>query len=56
MHHFESLLISPKALIWGIGVGLTFAFYTLYPARLMKEWSVLLVVGWGCWWVASLWA
>jgi len=28
-------------------VGLTFAFYILYPARLMKEWSVLLVVGWG---------
>lgn len=44
---FDSLLISPKALIWGIAVGLTFAFYTLYPARLMKEWSVLLVVGWG---------
>ena len=44
---FESLLISPKALLWGIGAGLTFAFYTLYPARLMKEWSVLLVVGWG---------
>jgi len=44
---FNSLLISPKALLWGIAVGLTFAFYTLYPARLMKEWSVLLVVGWG---------
>lgn len=44
---FESLLISSKVLLWGIGVGLTFAFYTLYPARLMKEWSVLLVVGWG---------
>ncbi len=44
---FESLLISPKALLWGIAVGLTFAFYTLYPARLMKKWSVLLVVGWG---------
>ncbi|WP_155592503.1 DMT family transporter [Lysinibacillus cavernae] len=44
---FDSLLISPKALLWGIAVGLTFAFYTLYPARLMKEWSVLLVVGWG---------
>lgn len=44
---FDSLLISPKALMWGIAVGLTFAFYTLYPARLMKEWSVLLVVGWG---------
>lgn len=44
---FDSLLISPKALLWGVAVGLTFAFYTLYPARLMREWSVLLVVGWG---------
>lgn len=44
---FNSLLISPKALLWGVAVGLTFAFYTLYPARLMREWNVLLVVGWG---------
>lgn len=44
---FDSLLISPKALIWGIAVGLAFAFYTLYPAPLMKEWGVLSVVGWG---------
>lgn len=44
---FDELLVSRKALLWGIAVGLTFAFYTLYPARLMKEWSVLLVVGWG---------
>jgi len=44
---FDVLLISKKALLWGIAVGLTFAFYTLYPARLMKEWNVLLVVGWG---------
>ena len=44
---FESLLVSDKALLWGVAVGLTFAFYTLYPARLMKEWNVLLVVGWG---------
>lgn len=44
---FDDLLVSGKALLWGIAVGLTFAFYTLYPARLMKEWSVLLVVGWG---------
>lgn len=43
----DTLLISNKALLWGVAVGLTFAFYTLYPARLMKEWSVLLVVGWG---------
>ena len=44
---FDDLLVSRKALLWGVAVGLTFAFYTLYPARLMKEWSVLLVVGWG---------
>lgn len=44
---FDALLISKKALLWGVAVGLTFAFYTLYPARLMKEWNVLLVVGWG---------
>lgn len=44
---FDALLVSNKALLWGVVVGLTFAFYTLYPARLMKEWNVLLVVGWG---------
>jgi len=44
---FDALLVSNKALLWGVAVGLTFAFYTLYPARLMKEWNVLLVVGWG---------
>lgn len=40
------LIISGEALFWGILVGLTFSFYTLYPARLMQEWGVLLVVGW----------
>ena len=39
--------LSKEAIIWGILVGFTFAFYTLYPARLMAEWGVLLVVGWG---------
>ncbi|MBT2681201.1 EamA family transporter [Bacillus sp. ISL-35] len=42
----SSLLVSTEALLWGIAVGLTFAFYTLYPSRLMKEWSVLAIVGW----------
>lgn len=40
------LELSPIALGWGIAVGLSFAFYTLYPAALMREWGVLLVVGW----------
>ena len=43
----DMFLISKEALIWGVVLGLTFAFYTLYPVRLMKEWGVLLVVGWG---------
>lgn len=41
-----NLLLSPAALAWGITVGFSFAFYTLYPSSLMKEWGVLLVVGW----------
>lgn len=41
------LAISGEALFWGLAVGLAFAFYTVYPARLMAEWGVLLVVGWG---------
>lgn len=43
----DQLLISREALLWGLGVGITFAIYTVYPARLMKEWGVLIVVGWG---------
>ncbi|EPD51269.1 hypothetical protein HMPREF1210_01867 [Paenisporosarcina sp. HGH0030] len=43
---FTKLLLSPEALAWGVAVGLSFAFYTLYPGSLMKEWGVLLVVGW----------
>lgn len=44
---FTSLLVSKEALIWGLIEGVTFAFYTLYPAKLMKEWGVFIVVGWG---------
>jgi len=39
--------LSKVALIWGIVLGFTFSFYTLYPIRLMGEWGVLLSVGWG---------
>jgi drug/metabolite transporter (DMT)-like permease len=43
----SNLLISNEALLWGLGVGIAFSIYTVYPARLMKEWGVLVVVGWG---------
>lgn len=39
--------LSTGAIAWGLAVGFTFTFYTLYPARLMNEWGVLLSVGWG---------
>lgn len=42
----DHLLVSPKALFWGICLGLAYAFYTLYPDTLMREWSVLTIVGW----------
>ena len=43
----SALLISREALLWGLAVGVTFSIYTVYPARLMKEWGVLIIVGWG---------
>lgn len=42
----DELAVSGTALFWGVMVGLSFAFYTLYPGRLMEEWGVLLIVGW----------
>ena len=42
----DKLAISGIALVWGLLLGLAFAFYTIYPAQLMQEWGVLLVVAW----------
>ena len=42
----SQLLVSKDALLWGLALGVTYSFYTLYPARLMQEWSILLIVGW----------
>lgn len=38
--------LSKIAVFWGVALGFTFSFYTLYPARLMQEWGVLVSVGW----------
>lgn len=38
--------LSTVAVIWGVALGFTFSFYTLYPARLMQEWGVFVSVGW----------
>ncbi|WP_043932074.1 DMT family transporter [Bacillus sp. EB01] len=42
----DTLVVSREALIWGLLLGLAFAFYALYPLRLMNEWGVLTIVGW----------
>lgn len=43
----SQLAVSGEAVAWGIAIGFTFAFYTLYPGNLMAEWGVLPVVAWG---------
>ena len=43
---FSGFALSNIAVAWGIALGFAFAFYTLYPVRLMHEWGVILVVGW----------
>jgi len=43
---FSGFALSQAAVLWGVALGFTFSFYTLYPVRLMQEWGVLLVVGW----------
>lgn len=43
---FSTLMVSEEAIVWGVFLGFTYAFYTLYPARLMEEWGVLTVIGW----------
>ena len=42
----SGIALSKMAVFWGVILGFTFSFYTLYPARLMQEWGVLLSVGW----------
>ena len=42
----SGFVLSTAAVIWGVALGFTFSFYTLYPARLMQEWGVLVSVGW----------
>lgn len=43
----SGFVLTTEALFFGLALGFTFAFYTLYPVRLMNEWGVLLSVGWG---------
>ena len=43
----SSLAISPAALFWGLTAAFAVAIYTLQPARLVREYGTMAVVGWG---------
>lgn len=42
-----SLVVTPKALFWGIVCSITFAIYTIQPARLMAKYDLFGIIGWG---------
>ncbi|WP_113924730.1 DMT family transporter [Cognataquiflexum aquatile] len=44
---FQQLVISEKALFWGILSAFALAFYTIQPVRLLRKYSAATVTGWG---------
>jgi drug/metabolite transporter (DMT)-like permease len=45
--NINEINISKSALFWGIAAGITAAFYTLQPKKLLAEFGSILLVGWG---------
>lgn len=43
---FETLVISPDAFFWGLLSAISLAFYTIYPAGLLRKFSPATVTGW----------
>lgn len=43
----DSLMISPKALYWGIMSAVSLAFYSVYPGKLLSKYGPMPVIGWG---------
>ncbi|MFD2680837.1 DMT family transporter [Bacillus seohaeanensis] len=44
---FEDVILSKQAILFGILTAIGFAFYTLHPAKLIKQWGTTVIVGWG---------
>jgi len=44
---FGEAVFSKAGVLWGIGTAFAFAFYTVYPVRLLDRWGALLCSGWG---------
>lgn len=45
--NFDTLVISPTALIWGLASAIFAAFYTLQPREIIKKRRSTLIIGWG---------
>ena len=43
----DKLSITTVALIWGLVSAIALAFYTLYPVRLLQQFSSAVTIGWG---------
>jgi drug/metabolite transporter (DMT)-like permease len=43
---FDSLVISSEAFVWGLLSAISLAFYTIYPAGLLRKFSPATVTGW----------
>ncbi|KRK78956.1 DMT family permease [Companilactobacillus nodensis DSM 19682 = JCM 14932 = NBRC 107160] len=44
--HWNTLALSPLAVLWGVGSGLSQASYTLLPRELLKNFDARIVTGW----------
>ena len=44
--HINQLMLSPAAVLWGIGAGISQASYTLLPRELLKRFDARIVTGW----------
>lgn len=43
----DNIIFTNQAIIFGILTAIGFAFYTLHPASLIKQWGTNVIVGWG---------
>lgn len=43
----QNIIFSKEAVFYGILTAIGFAFYTLHPTSLIKQWGTTVIVGWG---------
>lgn len=43
----QNIVLSKEAILFGVLTAIGFAFYTLHPSSLIKQWGTTLIIGWG---------